>query len=327
MKILITGGAGYIGSITATKLILKGHDVIILDNLEKGHKETLDKIMRVAGEFEFIKVDLREKEKLELAISEVFFDAVIHFAAYIEIGRSVQQPEVFMRNNFGGTKNLLEVLEKKGVKKFLFSSTAAVYGHPEKVPIPETAHLDPINPYGESKVRVEKLLQEYADKGKMDSIRLRYFNPAGSYEGRIGELHEPETHLIPLILKAGKGERDKLFIFGDDYETKDGTAIRDYIHIMDLVDAHIAALDYLLKKHGSDVFNVGTGTGHTVKEVFETAKQVTGLEIPYEITERREGDSPELVADPAKINAVLKWRAQYNLNDILQSAWDFERQL
>lgn len=327
MKILVTGGAGYIGSITAAQLLLEGHEIIILDNLEKGHEETLDKIMQIGGEFEFIKVDLREKEKLELALEKIDIDAVIHFAAYIEVGRSVQQPEAFMENNFGGSKNLFEVLVKKGVKKLIFSSTAAVYGHPKQVPIPETAALNPINPYGESKVKTEKLLQKLADQGKLDSIRLRYFNPAGSFNGQLGELHEPETHLIPLIFKAGKGERDKLMIFGDDYETKDGTPIRDYIHIQDLVDAHIAALKYLMSKSGSEVFNVGTGKGYTVKEVFETAKQITGLDIPFEIVERREGDSIELVADPAKINAVLGWQAKYNLNDIIKSAWDFERQL
>jgi len=326
MKILVTGGAGYIGSITAAMLMQEGHEVIILDNLETGHQETLDKIMRIAGEFDFIKVDLRDKPKLETALSQVEFDAVIHFAAYIEVGRSVQQPDAFLKNNFEGTKNLVEVITDKGVRKFIFSSTAAVYGHPDQVPIPETAKLKPINPYGESKVKVEKMLQKYADQGKLDSLRLRYFNPAGSYNGQLGELHEPETHLIPLIFKAGKGERDKLFIFGDDYNTKDGTPIRDYIHIMDLVDAHIVALNYLMNKSGSDVFNIGTGKGYTVKEVFETAKQVTGMDIPFEIVERREGDSIELVADPTKINAVLGWQAKYNLHDIIQSAWDFERQ-
>lgn len=326
MRILITGGAGYIGGITAAKLLLEGHDVIVLDSLITGHEKTLDKIMQVAGEFEFIKVDLREKENLALALGEVDFDAVIHFAAFIEVGRSVQQPELFMENNYGGTKNLLEVLDKKGVRKLIFSSTAAVYGHPEKIPIPETANLQPINPYGESKVKVEKLLEKYADQGKLDSIRLRYFNPAGSFEGKLGEMHEPETHLIPLIFQAAKKERDKLFIFGDDYDTKDGTAVRDYIHVMDLVDAHIAALKYLMGKKGTDVFNVGTGKGYTVKEVFDTAKEVIGLDIPFEMTERRKGDSPKLVADPTKINAVLDWRAQYGLRDIIQSAWDFERQ-
>lgn len=327
MRILVTGGAGYIGSITAAKLIKAGHEVIILDNLEKGHESTLDKIMRVAGEFEFIKVDLRDKEKLELALSEIFFDAVIHFAAYIEVGRSVQEPEIFMENNFGGARNLLEVIVSKKVRKFIFSSTAAVYGHPERTPILETSPLQPINPYGESKVKVEKLLEEYASQGKLDSIRLRYFNPAGSYENQLGEKHSPETHLIPLIFKTAKKEREKLFIFGDDYNTKDGTPIRDYIHIEDLVDAHLVALDHLMNMNGTDVFNVGTGKGYTVKEVFEIAKQVTGLEIPYEIVDRRQGDSRELVADPTKIEALLKWKAQYQLRDIIQSAWDFERQL
>ena len=287
MTILITGGAGYIGSITSSKLIQTGHKIIVLDNLEKGHAETLDQIKQIAGDFEFIKVDLRDKEKLELALGEVDFDAVIHFAAYIEVGRSVKEPEVFMQNNFGGTKNLLEVITKKGVRKFVFSSTAAVYGDPKQLPIPETADIKPVSPYGDSKVKVEKLLEKYADQGKLDSIRLRYFNPAGSMDGKLGEKHEPETHLIPLILKSGKGERDKLYIFGDDYETKDGTPIRDYIHIMDLVEAHIYALEYLGKMSGTDVFNVGTGTGYTVKEVFETAKEVTGLDIPYEIVARR----------------------------------------
>ncbi|MBD3279985.1 UDP-glucose 4-epimerase GalE, partial [Candidatus Dojkabacteria bacterium] len=247
------------------------------------------------------------------------------FAAYIEVGRSVKEPKAFMENNYGGAKNLVEIIVKKGVNKFLYSSTAAVYGNPEHLPISETAKLNPVSPYGESKVKVEKLLGKYADKGKLDSIRLRYFNPAGSMDGKIGEKHEPETHLIPLILKSAKGERDKLYIFGNDYETKDGTPIRDYIHVMDLVEAHIYALKHLEDMNGTDVFNVGTGTGYTVKEVFETTKEITGLDIPYEIVERRKGDSKELVADPTKIEAVLGWKAQYNLRDIIQSAWDFEK--
>lgn len=325
MKILITGGAGYIGSITATKLIQAGHEVIVLDNLEKGHQSTLDKIKDVAGEFEFVKADLREKEKLELALEKLDFEVVIHFAAYIEVGRSVKEPEAFLENNFSGTKNLIEVITKKGVSKFLFSSTAAVYGHPESLPIKETAKINPINPYGESKAKVEKLLEKYSQIGKLDSIRLRYFNPAGSLDGVIGEEHEPETHLIPLILKSAKKERDKLFIFGNDYGTKDGTPIRDYIHILDLVEAHIYALKHLMTNKGTDVFNVGTGKGYTVKEVFETAKEVTHIDIPYEIVERREGDSKELVADPTKINAVLGWRAKYGLHEIIESAWEFEK--
>ncbi len=326
MRILVTGGAGYIGSITAAKLILRGHDVIILDNLEKGHQSTLDRIKQEAGEFEFIKVDLRDKGKLDLALGEVFFDAVIHFAAYIEVGRSVKEPEAFMENNYKGTRNLLEVITKRKVRKFIFSSTAAVYGDPESVPIPETAQLKPINPYGESKVKVEKMLQTYADRGKLDSIRLRYFNPAGSFRS-LGESHLPETHLIPLIFKTAKKEREKLFIFGNDYDTSDGTCVRDYIHIEDLVDAHIVALDHLMGIKGSQVFNVGTGRGYSVKEVFDTASLITGLEIDYEIVERREGDSAELVADPTKINSVMGWKAQYGLEDIIQSAWDYERQV
>lgn len=330
MKILITGGAGYIGSITAAKLLRKDHEVIILDNLETGYQSTLDKIMQDFGEFEFIQVDLRDKEKLGLALDGIAFDAVIHFAAYIEVGRSVEEPEAFFENNYEGTKNLLKVLDDPSTgpggdrpTKFIFSSTAAVYGHPKKLPIPEDAHLDPINPYGEAKVKVEKLLEEYAKLGKADSIRLRYFNPAGSYKG-LGEKHKPETHLIPLICKAAKGARDKLFIFGDDYDTPDGTPIRDYIHVEELVDSHIVALEHLMKTSGTDVFNVGTGKGHTVKEVFETAKEVIGKNIPYEIVKRRSGDSRELVADPTKINQELGWKAGYNLEDIIQSAWEFE---
>ena len=326
MNILITGGAGYIGSITATTLIKQGHKVTILDSLEKGHQSTLDKIRQIAGQFEFIKVDLKDRELLEENLKEKNFDAVIHFAAYIEVGLSVKEPERFMENNFGGSKNLFEVLILNNVKKLIFSSTAAVYGMPKSVPIPETAELKPINPYGKSKVKVEKLLDKLSKKEGFDSIRLRYFNPAGSFEGILGEEHEPETHLIPLIFKTAKKEREKLFIFGDDYNTKDGTAIRDYIHILDLVNAHIVALEYLMENEGTDVFNVGTGTGYSVKEVFETTKEVTGLDIPYEITERRKGDAEKLVADPAKINAVMDWKARYNLYDLIKSAWDFERQ-
>ncbi len=325
MHILITGGAGYIGSITSATLIRNGHKVTILDSLEKGKKETLDKIHQIAGNFEFIKVDLKDKELLEANLQGKKFDAVIHFAAYIEIGLSVKEPKRFMENNYYGSKNLFEVLMKNNVNKLIFSSTAAVYGMPKMIPIPEYAELKPINPYGKSKVKVEKLLEKLTKKG-FDSIRLRYFNPAGSFEGILGEEHEPETHLIPLIFKTAKKQRDKLYIFGDDYNTKDGTAIRDYIHILDLVDAHITALDHLMQTNGSNVFNVGSGVGYTVKEVFDTAQEVTGLNIPYEITDRRTGDAERLIADPSKINAVMGWKTHYNLYDIIKSAWDFERQ-
>lgn len=325
MKLLITGGAGYIGSITAAKLIEAGHEITILDSMEKGHERTLEMLRQVYGNFEFIKVDLRDKARLEHVLEGKSFDAVLHFAAFIEIGRSVKEPELFMDNNFGGTKNLIEVVTELGVNKMVFSSTAAVYGNPDTTPIKETHEIKPINPYGESKVKSEELLQKYAEEHSLDSIRLRYFNPAGSYKGNLGELHTPETHLIPLIFRAAKGEIDELQIYGDDYETHDGTPIRDYIHIEDLVDAHLDALEYLKTYKGSDVFNVGTGKGYTVKEVFETAKTVTGFDIPYRIVDRREGDAAELVADPTKINAVMNWKAQYNLYDIIKSAWDFAR--
>ncbi len=326
MNILVTGGAGYIGSITVATLLRKGHKITILDSLEKGHKSTLEKIKQIAGSFEFIKVDLKNKELLSENLKDKTYDAVIHFAAYIEVGLSVKEPGRFMENNFGGSKNLFEVLLKNGTNKLIFSSTAAVYGMPKQTPIPETAELKPINPYGKSKVKVEKLLEKLSDNKGFDSIRLRYFNPAGSFEGILGEEHEPETHLIPLIFKTAKKEREKLYIFGDDYNTKDGTAIRDYIHILDLVDAHIVALEYLMQNTGTDVFNVGTGEGYSVKEVFETAKTVTGLDIPYEITKRRKGDAEKLIADPTKINAIMDWKTRYNLYDLIKSAWDFERQ-
>ncbi len=319
MKVLVTGGAGYIGSHVVKALGEKGHEVLVVDNLSKGHKEAV-----LYGKL--VVADLEDKSTLDVIFREFKPDAVMHFAAFIEVGESVREPLKYYRNNTVSTINLLEVMLKNDVSRFIFSSTAAVYGNPEKIPIPETELLKPINPYGQSKAFVERILQDFYSSYGLRYVSLRYFNAAGAEpEGRIGESHNPETHLIPLVLKTAKGERKSIKIFGTDYPTPDGTAIRDYIHVLDLADAHILALEYLLEGKESSVFNLGYGLGYSVKEVIETAKKVTGIDFLVEEAERRPGDPPVLVADNAKIKKVLKWEPKYDdLEFIIKTAWNWE---
>ena len=315
-KILVTGGAGYIGSHTRYFLEKSGHTTVVLDSLERGHAQAVP-----AGLLR--QINLRETEKVKQLLREEKVDAVIHFAAYAYVGESTEKPELYFSNNVCGSLSLFEAMLAEGVKHVVFSSTCASYGIVSKVPITEDLPLAPINPYGESKVMVEKML-EWLDRFRgLRSVRLRYFNACGGEpESGLGERHDPETHLIPLVLNAAETGQP-VTVFGDDYATPDGTCIRDYIHVSDLADAHILAVEYLLKGGKSDVFNLGTGSGHSVKEVLAAAERVTGKKAPYKMGPRREGDPPELVADAAKVRRALGWQAKRtDLDGIVRDAWN-----
>ena len=316
-NILITGGAGYIGSHTRYFLEKHGHSVVVVDNLSRGHRETVpQRQLRV--------LDTRDTDKLENLMKDERVDAVIHFAAYIAVGESTRVPELYFDNNVSGSLSLFEAMLRVGVKRVVFSSTAAAYGIPRKVPITEDEPYAHINPYGETKVMVEKMLEWLERYREFRSIRLRYFNACGAEpEAGLGELHDPETHLIPLILRAVQ-TGTPVMLFGNDYPTPDGTCIRDYIHVSDLAEAHINAVEHLLKGGQSNVFNVGTGYGHSVKEVLAAVERVTGKKVPHSIGPRREGDPPSLIADSQRLQAVLGWRpARADLDRIVSDAWQF----
>ena len=318
-NILVTGGAGYIGSHTVRLLLRQGYGVTVVDNLSRGHRHNVDvERLRV--------VDLADSEGLGRVFAERAFAAVIHFAAYIAVGESMRVPELYFANNVGGSLSLLTAMLRAGVKHLVFSSTAAVYGMPATVPIREDSPYAPVSPYGESKVMVEKLLRWFDEIHGLHSISLRYFNASGAdAESGLGEEHEPETHLIPLLFRAiltGKPAT----IFGEDYATPDGTCIRDYIHVNDLAQAHILAVESLLAGGRSDAFNVGTGAGYSVQEVVSAVEEVTGKKVPHVVGPRREGDPPELVADSTKLRHTLNWTPRESaLRDIVASAWNFER--
>jgi UDP-glucose 4-epimerase len=318
-NILVTGGAGYIGSHTVRLLVRQGYGVTVVDNLSRGHGHNVDaECLRT--------VDLADTKGLARVFAEREYAAVIHFAAYIAVGESMRAPEVYFANNVGGSLSLLTEMVRAGVKHLVFSSTAAVYGMPASVPIREDAPFAPVNPYGESKVMVERLLYWFDEIHGLRSIRLRYFNASGAdAEGGLGEEHEPETHLIPLLFRAIlTGE--PATIFGEDYPTPDGTCIRDYIHVNDLAEAHILALESLLAGGRSDAFNVGTGAGYSVREVVRAVEEITGKKVPYVAGPRREGDPAELVADSTKLRQHLKWMPRESaLRDIVRSAWSFEQ--
>jgi len=314
-KILVTGGAGYIGSVTSYLLRQRGFDVLVADDLSRGHRHNVPpELLRV--------VHLQETSALAPLLEGV--DAVVHFAAFIAVGESAREPELYFSNNVGGTLSLLAAMARAGVRRLVFSSTAAVYGNPQKNPIPEDAPFAPVSPYGESKVIVERMLRQLDEFRGLRSVSLRYFNACGALpEAGLGEQHEPETHLIPLLLRA-LDSGQPMQIFGDDYPTPDGTCIRDYIHVADLAEAHAAALDHLLRGGASDAFNVGTGRGHTVREVLRAVEQATGRKVPYAIAPRRAGDPAELVADSAKLRAALGWKPQRSdLRQIVGDAWAF----
>jgi len=313
MKILVAGGAGYIGSVTTEMLCDAGHDVVVFDNLERGHQEAID------PRATFVQGDLRKKEEIVAAMTSEKPNAVIHFAAYIEVGESMRDPMPFFENNVSGSLNLMSAMVAADCKKLIFSSTCATYGTPEKIPMDESLPQHPESVYGESKYLCEKIFSWGQSIHGIECVFLRYFNACGATEN-YGEDHHPESHLIPLVLQVAQGKRDKIFIFGDDYETRDGTCVRDYIHIKDLAQAHILAL----KSGISGAFNLGNGDGYTVKEVIDVCREVTGHPIPAEMQPRRAGDCTTLVADATKAKTQLGWDPQFaDLKTIVQSAWDW----
>lgn len=318
MKVLVTGGAGYIGSHTVRELLKRKYEVVIFDNLSRGH---LDSVPMNAV---FEKVDILDTEGLKNSLKKFSIDSIIHFAAFAYVGESVENPEMYYRNNVLGSFNLIRAAKEFGIKKFVFSSTCSVYGNPSQIPIPETLPVNPINPYARTKLIIENILEDFGNAYGMKYAALRYFNAAGdSEEGVVGESHDPEPHLIPLVMYAALGKRDKVSIYGNDYPTDDGTCIRDYIHVSDLADAHIKALEYLNAGNESTVINLGTGTGFSVKEIINISRDITGKEIKAEVTERRPGDPAILVADNKKAFEVLGWAPKRRLKDIIRTAWNW----
>jgi len=316
MAVLIVGGAGYIGSHIVRALRTKGTDVVVFDNLEKGHREAIADVPLYRG-------DLRNKQDVHAVFKQYGISAVMHFSAYSLVGESMEKPALYYENNLYGTLNLITAMKDAGIRHFIFSSTAAVFGEPREVPITEDHPTNPTNVYGETKLAVEKMLDWYDNIHGLKSVRLRYFNAAGADpSGEIGELHSPESHLIPLVLQAALGERDSISIFGNDYDTRDGTCIRDYIHVNDLADAHILALDYLQAENSSAVFNLGNGSGYSVREIIDVAEKVTGRDIPVKQAERRPGDPAVLIAASEKAKEILAWRPKlYDIETILETAW------
>ena len=321
MAILVLGGAGYIGSHTVYELIDAGRDVVIADNLETGHIEA------VHPKAKFYQGDIRNREFVDCVFESEHIDGVIHFAANSLVGESMTNPLKYYDNNLCGTKVLLESMVAHGIDKIVFSSTAATYGEPERVPILETDKTEPTNCYGETKLSMEKMFKWVGKAHGLRFVSLRYFNACGAHvSGKIGEAHNPESHLIPLILQVPNGQREYISIFGDDYDTKDGTCIRDYIHVTDLAQAHILAMDYLMNGGESNIFNLGNGVGFTVKEVIDTARKVTGHPIPAKITPRRAGDPAQLIASSEKARSVLGWHPEHaDLEEIIATAWNWHK--
>lgn len=320
MSILVCGGAGYIGSHMVAELLENGHEVVVLDNLEKGHKDALLGGKLYIG-------DLRDRKILDKVFTENYIDAVIDFAAYSLVGESMTEPLKYFNNNIYGTINLLEAMRDHNVKYIVFSSTAATYGEPDEIPILENSKTIPTNAYGESKLIVEKILNWCDRAYGIKYTTLRYFNAAGAHiNGKIGEDHSPESHLIPLILNVALGKRDKILIFGDDYNTKDGSCIRDYIHVSDLASAHSLALERLKNGGESAIYNLGNGTGFSVKEMIEIARKVTNHPIPAEVVDRRPGDPAVLIASSEKAMKELNWKPKFNsVETIIETAWNFHK--
>lgn len=315
MAILVTGGAGYIGSAAVEDLHKKGEKVVVLDNLVYGHRQAVD------DEIPFYEGEIGDKDLVEKIVREHNIESCMHFSAFAYVGESVEDPQKYYENNFIQTINLLEVLIKQNIKKFIFSSTCATYGEPQYVPIDEKHPQNPVNPYGWTKFMTERVLADYDKAYGLKFVALRYFNACGASE-KCGEHHDPETHLIPLILFAAQGKRDAISIYGDDYPTPDGTAIRDYIHINDLSQAHLLALDYLRGGGNSEFINLGNGGGYSVKEVVEAARKVTDKNIEAKLAPRRAGDPSRLVADATKAREVLGWNPRFpEIEKIIESAW------
>ena len=317
MRLLVLGGAGYIGSHTAVELLDRGHEVVIADNLITGYKQAVPK------EAVFYQGDIRDYNFLNNLFKTEKIDAVIHFAAFSLVGESVTNPLKYYENNLYGTKVLLQAMIDNNVDKIVFSSTAATYGEPENIPILESDRTCPTNPYGETKLAMEKMMKWSANAYQLRYVSLRYFNACGAHKsGKLGEAHNPESHLIPLVLQVPNGKRESVSIYGTDYDTPDGTCIRDYIHVTDLAKAHILAVEYLMKGGESNVFNLGNGVGYSVREVIETARKVTGHPIPAVEIPRRVGDPARLVASGEKAKTVLGWEPKItSLEDIIRSAW------
>ncbi len=319
MRILVTGGAGYIGSIAVEMLANEGYTVVVYDNLIKGHKEAVDPRAR------FVEGDLADLPLVESTLRDNNIQAVMHFAAHSLVGESVEAPGKYFNNNVCAGLTLIEAMIRTGAKMLVFSSTAATYGMPESVPIKETDSTVPINPYGESKLAFERMLKWFDEAGDLKFVSLRYFNAAGASDN-FGEVHDPETHIIPIVLQAALGQRPQVQIYGDDYPTPDGTAIRDYIHVEDLAQAHILALGWLAEGGESRIFNLGNGSGFSVKEVIDTACKVTGREITAQVGPRRAGDPPVLVASSEEIATSLGWKPKYpGLEEIIKTAWEWQQ--
>lgn len=321
MTVLMLGGAGYIGSHTAYELIDKGEDVVIADNLQTGY------IKAVHPKARFYKGDIRDKSFLDDLFKKEKIDAVIHFAANSLVGESMTEPLKYYDNNLYGTMVLLKSMVENGIDKIVFSSTAATYGEPENIPILESDRTEPTNTYGETKLSMEKMFKGVSKAHNLRYVSLRYFNACGAHvSGEIGEAHNPESHLIPIILQVPNGKRETVSIFGDDYPTKDGTCIRDYIHVTDLAQAHILAVEYLRKGNPSDIFNLGNGIGFSVKEVIDTARKVTGHPIPAVVSPRRAGDPAQLIASSEKAKSVLGWKPEHaDLEEIIATAWKWHK--
>ncbi|WP_313467189.1 UDP-glucose 4-epimerase GalE [Carnobacterium sp.] len=319
MTVLVLGGAGYIGSHAVDQLVDRGYQVAVVDNLQTGHQESIPENVH------FYQGDIRDKAFLSQVFEKETIEGVMHFAANSQVGESMREPLLYFNNNVQGTQVTLEVMQQYGVKNIVFSSSAATYGEPTEIPIMETAETHPESPYGETKLMMEKMLKWCDQAYGMRFVALRYFNVAGAkWNGSIGEDHDPETHLVPLILQTALGQREELAIFGDDYATPDGTCIRDYVHVVDLIDAHILALEYLKAGNESNIFNLGSSTGFSVKELVEAARQVTGKEIPAKIEPRRAGDPSTLIASSKKAQTILGWNPKFpDVKDIISSAWQW----
>ena len=327
MKILVTGGAGYIGSHTVVELINSGYDVVVVDNFSNSKPIVIDRLKEITGkEIKFYELDICDKEKLDEVFKIENIDAVIHFAGYKAVGESVSKPLMYYRNNIDSTLSLLEVMNKYGVKKIAFSSSATVYGDPEVLPIKETARLSTTNPYGSTKLYIEGILKDlYVSDNDWSIAILRYFNPVGAHKsGLIGE--DPNgipNNLMPYIVKVANGELSYLNIFGDDYDTPDGTGVRDYIHITDLANGHIKAIDYVIKNKGIDYYNLGTGHGYSVLEMVNTFKEINKVDVPYKIVSRRDGDIAECYADTKYAYEKLGFKAEYGLPEMVESAYNY----
>ena len=320
MNILVTGGAGYIGSVLNEELVAQGHRVIVIDNLARGHRAA------VVPEAVFIRADLGDRKDLEDVFKRHRVDAVMHLAADTSVEYSMADPGRFFQNNITCGLNLLECMVHYGVEKLVFSSSAAVYGEPEEIPITETAPLRPVNAYGESKLMFERILYWYGKAHGLRSVSLRYFNVAGASR-RFGSDHSPETNLIPVVIQVAAGQAESVLVFGTDYDTGDGTCVRDYIHVLDIARAHVLALDYLERNAGSGIFNLGNGSGYSVMEVIETARRVTSSAIPVRTCPRRPGDPVVLVASSGLAEAELRWNSYYpQLEGIIGSAWQWQKE-